>query len=151
MASPMSSGRRQGGFTYLVALLLIAMAGLSVLGIAEAWSRAAQREKEAELRWIGNQFTQAIGLYYQRTPGALKRYPERLDDLLEDRRFAKPQRYLRQIYRDPLLGKPEWDLIVAPAGGVMGVRSRAPGESLGGGAYGDWRFVYEPVVVQESR
>lgn len=140
----MTSGRRQGGFTYLVALLLIAMAGLSVLGIAEAWSRAAQREKEAELRWIGNQFIQAIGLYYQRTPGAVKRYPERLEDLLEDRRFARPQRYLRQIYRDPLLGKAEWDVIAAPTGGVMGVRSKARGESLDGHAYRERGFAYQP-------
>src|SRR5260221_247456 len=116
----MSSGRRQGGFTYLAALLLIAVVGAGIAATAELWSHARQREKEAELLWIGNQFKQAIGLYYQRSPGAIKRYPEKLEDLLEDRRFVNVQRYLRKIYPDPMTGKPNWSPIPAPGGGIMG-------------------------------
>ncbi len=145
----MSSGNAQRGFTYLVALLLIAASGFGLASLAEAWSHARQREKEAELLWIGEQFKQAIALYYQRSPDMVKRYPEKLDDLLEDRRFATPQRYLRRVYVDPMTGKAEWDLIAAPGGGFMGVRSlsnKRPIRRLNGhtASYNDWSFIFEP-------
>lgn len=124
----MRSGKRrqQSGFTYLMALLLVAVTSAGAASVAETWAHARQREKEAELIWIGNQFKQAIGLYYQRSPGTVKRYPEKLDDLLEDRRFLTVQRYLRRIYADPLTSKAEWELVPAPGGGFMGIRSRPP-------------------------
>ena len=117
-ANLMSSGKRQRGFTYLCALLLVAVAAAGLAAISELWSHARQREKEAELLWIGNQFKQAIGLYYQRSPGAVKRYPEKLEDLLEDRRFVSTQRYLRRIYTDPMTGKAEWGVSVTPNGEI---------------------------------
>lgn len=151
----MSSGSRQRGFTYLIALLLVAVAGAGFVSIAEIWSHARQREKEAELVWIGNQFKQAIALYYHRSPGAGKRYPERLEDLLEDRRFLTPQRYLRRIYVDPMTGKADWNLIAAPGGGFMGVRSLSTKVSLRGldssaASYRDWKFVYEPTALEQA-
>jgi hypothetical protein len=122
----MSSGKRrqQSGFTYLVALLLVAVTGASTAMVAEAWSHAREREKEAELIWIGNKIKDAIGVYYQRSPGTVKRYPEKLEDLLEDRRFLSPQRYLRQIYRNPHTESANWELVRAPEGGIQGVRAR---------------------------
>jgi hypothetical protein len=128
-------------------------AGLAAVG--EAWSHARQREKETELLWIGNQFKQAIGLYYQRSPGAVKRYPEKLEDLLEDRRFLSVQRYLRKIYSDPMNGKAEWGLVAAPQGGIMGVRSLSGTQAVrridpASGAYSDWQFVYQPPAATAS-
>ncbi|SRR5258708_77768 len=155
----MSSGKYQrpaheGGFTYLSALLLITLAGAALGAVAESWTHARQREKEAELIWIGNQFKQAIGLYYQRSPGAVKRFPEKLEDLLEDRRFLSTQRYLRRIYADPMTGKQEWALIIAPSGGIAGVQSLSsakPIRSSGSAtAYSDWKFSYEPPAVLET-
>src|ERR1051325_9688158 len=90
--SRMASGDGQRGFTYLAALLLVAASGAVLASFAGAWSNAREREKRAEMRWIGNQFRQAIGLYYERSPGTVKRFPEKLEDLLEDRRFATTQR-----------------------------------------------------------
>lgn len=136
----MSSGNgRQRGFTYLAALLLVAVSGASLAAYASAWSHARQREKERELHWIGNQFKQAIGLYYQRSPGGVKRYPELLDDLLEDKRFVSRQRYLRRIYSDPITGKPDWNVVPAPAGGIMGVASRSQSDAK----FAERRFIYE--------
>src|SRR5882724_8010434 len=132
----MSSGEntsrcgQQCGFTYLTAILLVAVAGASLGIVAESWTHARQREKEIELIWVGSQFKQAIGLYYQRSPGAVKRYPEKLEDLLEDRRFLSMQRYLRRIYADPMTGKAEWKLIAAPEGGIMGVSSLSTAGAL---------------------
>src|SRR5688572_19154677 len=105
----MPSGK-QLGFTYVSALILIAGTGAALAAFAEAWSHARQREKEAELMWIGNQFKQAIGAYYHRSPGTVKRYPETLEDLLEDKRHLTTQRYLRKIYADPLTGATDWGL-----------------------------------------
>ncbi len=145
------------GFTYLMALIAVAAIALGLTGFIEIWSTTKQREREQDLLWIGNQFRQAIGLYYQRSPGTVKRYPERLEDLLEDRRFLNIQRYLRRVYEDPMTGKPAWGLVSAPQGGVMGIHSlaeKAPIKSGGfsladdafgkAGRYADWRFIYEP-------
>lgn len=144
MASGNTARRHaQDGFTYLAALLLIAISAAALASVAEAWSHARQREKEAQLLWVGNQFKQAIGVYYQRSPGSVKRYPANLDDLVEDRRFATVQRYLRRIYLDPMTGKAEWEVIGAPGGGVMGVKSRA---AAGGSTTNAPRtFVYTPT------
>jgi type II secretory pathway pseudopilin PulG len=144
----MRSGRQQRGFTYLAILFFVAVAGLGLAATGEFWSHARQREKEAELIWIGEQFRQAIGLYYQRSPGAAKRYPEKLEDLLEDRRFQTVQRYLRRIYPDPVTGAPDWGLVPAPGGGIMGVHSlssvRPVRTARPGGSYREWQFIYEP-------
>jgi type II secretory pathway pseudopilin PulG len=151
----MSSGKprraHHGGFTYLSALLLIGVVAAGLGAIVESWSHARQREKEAELLWIGNQFKQAIGLYYQRSPGTVKQYPRTLEDLLEDRRYLTTQRYLRRLYLDPMTGKAEWALIAAPSGGIMGIRSTSTAKTIrtnDGATYGEWKFTYEPPVPQ---
>lgn len=134
----MPSGRRaQTGFTYLMALMLVAVLGTGLAAYGEAASRARDREKLAELRWIGNQFREAIGLYYQRSPGTAKTYPARLEDLLADSRFLSRQRYLRRLYRDPFTGKADWGLVPAPQGGILGIYSLADGRPGG-------EFVYVP-------
>lgn len=130
-----STGARQRGFTYLAALILVALMGAGLAAYGEVASHARQREQRAELAWIGGQFRQAIGLYYQRSPGTAKRYPESLEHLLEDRRFLSRQRYLRRIYADPFSGKAQWGLVPAPQGGIMGVYSLAAGRAAGEFSY----------------
>src|SRR5258706_11200116 len=119
----MSSGRgwSQRGFTYLVAMFAVAIAGLLLAVTSEVSSQSRQREKEKELLYVGGQFREAIALYYQRTPGTVKRYPEKLEDLLEDKRYLSRQRYLRRIYRDPMTGSYDWGVVLGPDGGVAGV------------------------------
>ncbi|MBK8065244.1 MAG: type II secretion system protein [Betaproteobacteria bacterium] len=152
-----SGNRPQGGFTYIAILFAVAAAGLVLAGVGEMWSHARQREKEAELLWVGEQFREAIGLYYQRSPGSVKRYPQSLQDLLEDKRHLSMQRYLRKIYVDPMTGKAEWGLLPAPGGGIAGVYSLSRAQPLKTGKfpvqyrefqglkqYSDWRFSYLP-------
>jgi len=147
----------QGGFTYVAILVAVAALGWGIAALGESWARIAQREKERELLWVGNQFRHAIGLYYHRSPGGAKRYPERLEDLLADARTLTPQRYLRRIYLDPVTGKREWGVVRAPEGGITGVYSLSGASTLkrggfgkadekfaAGATYGDWRFVFEP-------
>ena len=149
----MRSGR---GFTLAGLLIVVAVMGAGLAAAGALWSHSAQREKEQELLFAGNQFRQAIAGYYQRSPGA-KHYPPGLEDLLRDRRYPMPQRYLRKLYRDPMTGAAEWGLIPAPGGGVMGVHSLSEEEPIktggfaqrdraleGATRYSEWRFVFAP-------
>ena len=148
----------QVGFTYLGLLFAVAIAGVGIAATGIVWSSAQQREKEAELLFIGNEFRRAIALYYNRTPGAVKRYPATLEDLIKDSRYLSMQRYLRKVYRDPLTGKAEWGLVRAADGGVKGVHSLAEGRPIKqdrfaaanqafayAKRYRDWQFVFEPA------
>jgi type II secretory pathway pseudopilin PulG len=154
----MNASDKQNGFTLLGTLIAIAAMGAALAAYGELASHAAQREKEQELLFIGNQFRQAIGAYYTRSPGAVKRFPQKLDDLLEDKRYPNPQRHLRRLYADPITGKPQWGLIQAPDGGIMGVHSLSEERPIKTGAfaardstltgtsmrYSDWTFSYVP-------
>jgi hypothetical protein len=44
-----------------------------------------------------------------------------LQDLLEDRRFVTMRRHLRQVYVNPMSGQADWEMLVAPDGGIKGV------------------------------
>jgi type II secretory pathway pseudopilin PulG len=147
----MATGSRERGFTYLSALLLVALSGLTLVAFAGAWSHAAQREKERELVFAGEQFRQAIALYYWRTPGGAHQYPKSLDDLLEDKRWPTTQRYLRRLYRDPITNTSDWGVVEAPgAAGIMGVYSKSTDAPIRTTVfpearnYTDWKFVFVP-------
>ena len=142
------------GFTYLWALFTVAFLGMSSLITAELWITAAKREREKELMFIGRQFREAIGRYYEATPGAVKRYPVSLEELLDDKRYPATRRHLRKIYRDPMTGKKEWGL-TRMAGRIVGVYSlsdEAPlksggfflqeAEFEGRASYSEWVFMY---------
>ena len=97
---------RYRGFTYLGVIFLIAGMGVALTSIVQIWSTERQRQKEIELIKVGNAFRDAIGLYYQRSPGSVKRYPRTIEELLEDRRYLSLQRYLRKIFRSGLSSAP---------------------------------------------
>jgi type II secretory pathway pseudopilin PulG len=156
----MNAGSRERGFTLAGALILIAVLGAGMAAYGEIASHAAQREKEQELLFVGNQFRQAIRAYYQGTPGAVKRFPQTLEELLHDKRHPTPQRHLRKLYADPLTGKPQWGLVAAHEGGVMGVHSLSDAAPVktggfawrdsmleGARRYSDWYFNYIPPVA----
>jgi type II secretory pathway pseudopilin PulG len=148
----MSAGKAKG-FTYLAFLLFVALIGAGLAAYAEIASTAAQREKEAELVFRGNAYRDAIASYYKKE----SRYPQKLADLLEDKRYPMPVRHLRKLYADPMTGEADWGSVDAPGGGVMGVYSRAAGTPLKTGnfllknqefenavGYADWKFVHSP-------
>ena len=149
--------RTQSGFTYLAALLAVALMGFGLATAGMVWHTTQQREKERELLFVGDQFRQAIEIYYQISPGVGKRYPRSLEALLQDDRFPAGHRYLRQVYADPLTGKLEWGTVAAPDGGVMGVYSLSEEIPIKTGnfsdldkdfegkhKYVDWKFIYLP-------
>lgn len=157
--------RKQRGFTYLLVLFLVAFisAGLAVAG--EVWATTKQREREAELLFVGDAIRLAIGGYYNAGSGAQKQFPAQLEDLLHDPRYPDTRRYLRQLYPDPFSGKADWALIKAPQGGIMGIASASEDAPLKRSGflgvdrvfeeqatrlqdklrYRDWEFVYDPA------
>jgi len=148
----------QRGFTYIGMLLIVAVMGTGLAAFGQLYSQAAQREKERELLFIGNQFRDAIAGYYNKSPGN-KVYPKTLDELLEDKRLPMPQHHLRKLFRDPMTGSTDWGLVEVPGGsGFMGVYSRSeqtpiksanfsPKDQAFEGAehYTNWMFAYSPT------
>lgn len=158
----MASGERArpgpGGFTYLGLLVAVALIGLALAAAGQVVATAAQREREAQLLWVGDEYRAAIGRYW----GQRRAYPQRLEELLGGEAGAPlAARFLRRLYPDPMTRRVDWVLVPAPdgGGGIMGVASRSTGTPLktGGFApadrdqdfekartYGDWQFTFVP-------
>ncbi len=149
--------KRNGGFTYLGVLFLVAIMGILLGATGTIWSTVQQREKERELLFVGNEFRKAIGSYYERTPGTVKRYPAEFADLLKDNRQLVTVRHLRKLYNDPITSEPKWGVVRAADGGIMGIHSLSTKPAIKKGnflqrdavfenasTYAEWRFVYEP-------
>lgn len=146
---------RQRGLAYLWLLFLVFLLGLGAGRGLEMYATRLQRDKEAELIFVGTQYRQAIALYYRSSPDGQPRFPARLEDLLRDPRSPALRRYLRRLYPDPVTGQ-SWVPVLAPEGGIQGVRSRSSRVPLGryesrspAGSdtvvtYQDWQFVYVP-------
>ncbi len=144
------------GFTYLGLLLGVALFGLGLAAVGQVWSTTVKREREQELLFVGEQFRQAIGQYYESSPG-IKRYPRTLQDLVQDERTPAVRRHLRRIYLDPMTGTDRWALIMQ-GDQILGVHSLSKDTPLKTGNFAaltgtfaeatadaDWRFVYAPA------
>ncbi len=94
---------------------------------AQICSTLDRRAKERQLLFVGAQFREALGRYYDGSPGPQKQFPATLEDLLHDKRYADTRRYLRKIYLDPLTGQTQWGLVKGPDGTITGVYSLAAG------------------------
>ena len=80
----------------MMAALLVALSVMAImLGVAlPAWRTLAQREKESELIFRGEQYARAIALYQRRYANAS---PPTLDVLVNEK-------FLRKKYKDPITG-----------------------------------------------
>lgn len=104
-----------------MAALLVAMAVMAVLMSAAlpVWRHEAQREKEEELVFRGQQYIRALRLYQTRT----QTLPSSVDMLVNGH-------FLRKKYKDPVNGE-DFDLI--GAGGVPGQSSPGQAQQPGRG------------------
>lgn len=96
------------GFVYLWALFAVALAGIVMAGTAQMWQTKSQRQKEAELMFIGEEFRKAIMSYHNT---GTKQFPTSLEDLLKDERLPNVKRHIRKIYLDPITNTAEWGLV----------------------------------------
>ena len=145
--------RGSGGFTYIGLLIAVAIMGIMLSAAGTMWSVSAQREREVELLFIGHQYRDAIAHYFYR----VHRYPHELAELIVDDTSAVPMHFLRKLYRDPMTGAADWDIIRSIDGSVMGVTSHSQSKSIkranfdpddAGFAdmdcYCDWQFIFVP-------
>jgi type II secretory pathway pseudopilin PulG len=157
---------------YAMAALLVAMTIMAIfMSMAlPAWRTAAQREKEAELIFRGQQYARAIALFQRKYANT---FPPNLNVLLDGH-------FLRKKYKDPMTQDGEFQLVYAnqqasaqpnaggivptqgqPAprtttvgggtssigaqGGIIGVASKSTATSLrvynGHDKYNEWVFV----------
>lgn len=122
-----------------MAALLVALTVMSIMltVVMPVWKQTAQREKESELVFRGEQYARAIGMFQRRAgPGAL---PPNLDVLVE-------QRFLRKKYKDPITGQdfqpllagqaqpgtPSNPTVPPAAGGGRGIQPVAGGQPAAG-------------------
>lgn len=147
--------RRARGLVLLAVLMLLVLVGLAALVGAEVWATALQREREAELLFVGEQYRRAIESYWRASPTPMKTLPTALDQLLADDRFPTPVQHLRRRYADPITGAADWGLVKI-GNGIAGVHSTstdAPLKQSGfppqyveferAGRYDQWRFVFK--------
>jgi len=111
---------------YAMAALLVSI-GVMMLLMSVAmpvWRHQAQREKEAELIFRGEQYARAIN-HFQRKMGP-GNFPQSIDILVQ-------QRFLRKKYKDPMTEDGEFEII--PVGGVTqpGVNPQPQPPTRGGG------------------
>ena len=150
----MSRRSSQQGFTYIGLLAAVVIMGLLLTMVGRVWSTTQQREREAQLIWVGDQYRMAIATYF----AFGHHYPTTLEALLADDRSPVPKRYLRQLYPDPMTGQADWTLLYTPDGvSIIGVASssqltpiKRKGFSVVDESFEDadcycgWKFIYRP-------
>ncbi len=147
------------GFTYVGLLVLVVLMGLMLAAAGEVAATVAQREREAQLLWVGHEYRAAIGRYWN----SRRAYPQTLQALLGSAPDDPVQvHYIRRLYPDPMTNAVDWVLLPAPNGdGFMGVASTSTRAPLKTGnfeqadqefaeakTHGDWQFVFAPGVVR---
>jgi type II secretory pathway pseudopilin PulG len=117
----------QRGMLLLGTLVMLAVIAAAGVHIGMGFAQERQRADEEELLFVGEQYRQAIESYWRSSPGGIRSWPTRLEDLLADNRFPQPRRHLRKLFRDPLAPEQDWGLVTLGTG-IVGVYSRADGE-----------------------
>ncbi len=148
--------KRQQGFSYLVVMALVALAGVGLAVIGPRWADQEQREREDDLLRVGALYAGAIASYHRGSPSNARTLPRSLEELTLDQRFIGGERHLRQLYRDPLMPSRPWGLVLDADGGIRGVYSRDERPPLRttrlrlgsttlqpANRYADWRFIAE--------
>jgi type II secretory pathway pseudopilin PulG len=153
-AGDAARARRQGGFTYVALLAILALLGFALAMVATRWSDRLQREREQQLLRVGRLYAEAIASYHRGSPGSNKTWPARIDDLLQDPRMLGIVRHLRAPYDDPMQPGRPLGLVRGEDGTIRGVFSTSTAVPFTGQAldlgivqlaparrYVDWQFI----------
>jgi len=110
--------RGQQGYAMVALMVGLAIMAVLMTAAMPTWRQIAQREKEAELIFRGQQYARAIGLFQKKSgPGVL---PPNIDALVDGH-------YLRKKYKDPITGQ-DFDVLMA-GGTPAGVAADGRGQS----------------------
>lgn len=146
--------RSEGGFTYIAALFMVVIMGIMLGVTGQSMQVVMKREREKELIFRGLQYRDAIERWTKK--GAMPLLD--LNHLLKDPRSATGEKYLRQLYKDPVTGG-EWKVLKDPQLGIYGVASTSDEEPIKQGnfpdvikkfeekkKYSEWEFIYKRQV-----
>lgn len=142
--------RRQGGFTYLLALIAVALTTIASTTAYISSRYSVKRAMEEEILFEGTAYYRAIKSYYlARTP---HQYPRKISDLIRDPRYLY-RRHLRKKY-DLDGHEASWRFILNHQGSIIGVyldSSDTPLQKTGfdtefknlnnAQTYRDWKFI----------
>ena len=113
-----SSAVSQSGFTYVFFICFVFIFSLIIGSYLDITSKQTARLKEDELIYTGQLYQHALKRYFI----SHQIYPQSLGLLLCDGVSYPCNRYLRQLYPDPITGK-SFNTILNPQGGIIGVSS----------------------------
>jgi type II secretory pathway pseudopilin PulG len=153
--------RSSAGFTYLMALMIVVIIGIMLAAIGQSWKTIMDREREEELLFRGSQYKDAITRWNKPRPGQRPPPPlTDLKDLLKDPNTVGNNRYLRNLYKDPMTDK-DWGTVKGTSG-IIGVFSSISSSQKkpikqanfpagledfeGKTRYSDWKFIYQTGV-----
>src|ERR1700757_4034265 len=97
-------GVSEGGYGLLLMMMAITLLLVSLTVALPSIYTEAQRDREEELIFRGNEYARAIALFHSR----FGRYPNSVDDLLKK---TNGVRFLRRAYKDPMMKSGAWRLI----------------------------------------
>ncbi len=156
--------RLQSGFAYLAVLFLVVAISISMGVVAQNEDTLLKREKEQDWLFVGKQYQRAIASYYNQSPDGITTLPNKIEDLLLDKRFIAPVRHLRKAYYDPIDIQQSWILIRNQGNQIIGVYSPSQEpilstkiiaeyqESMGSKvvSYTDVKFVFKPAETSNK-
>ena len=151
----------QSGLAYLAVLFLVAAISISLAIVTQNEDTQLKREKEQDWLFMGKQYQRAIASYYHQSPDGIKSLPNKLEDLLLDKRFIATVRHLRKAYEDPLNNWQNWVLIKNQENQIIGVYSQSQEQILSAkivteylsdsgekvASYADIKFVFKPEAT----
>ncbi len=110
-----SMKRREAGVVFIWVLVGLFVMAIMLMAAVQPASVIMQREREAELRFSGRAYVEAIREYQQEHGGA---FPNKLEDLVKE--GPKQHRYIRQLYPNPFAPDGKWGLL-APGATIVTV------------------------------
>ncbi len=100
------------GYAFLILLMTLTILLISLTVALPNVYTEAQREREEELIFRGNQYARAILLYHNQ----FNRYPVSVDDLIKR---TNGFRFLARAYRDPMTRDGQWRFVHVNAAGAV--------------------------------
>ena len=127
---PMRLPRRRRGFTLIELLVVLTVLAVLASLITPVYLNRVDDARETVLRQNLVGLRTAIDQFYRDKA----RYPQSLEELVTER-------YIRSVPTDPVTGRVDTWVLVAPkqsANAVFDVKSGAPGRSKDGSDYASW-------------
>jgi type II secretory pathway pseudopilin PulG len=124
--------KAESGAILIVFMVTLAVAAIALGAAAQAWSTTWRRDNEEELIFRANQYVDGIIAYRKEHGG---QFPLTLEDLFKP--GPRRLRYIRRLYKDPIVPDGKWGLLYLMPGG-QGVYDPKAAEKAKAKASKDW-------------